>query len=261
MKVVKTYTDDFVINTLPNDWNGNSIHRNGFHEPHINAFLKRNLTKDSVLIDAGSNYGWHSIKSSYLCNTVYSFEPQTRIHDIQAISITENNIKNIVLHNYGLGDKNETKEMAPIDYDKLSLNIGDLNIGVGGQVVEVRTIDSFKFPRVDFMKIDVQGYEKYVLHGAINTIAEHKPTIVIEIEEHQLGKFRYNATALFAVIRDLGYHIYLLDHGYPADHVCVHKDNLEAFIKDNNAFIKILTESNNLNHSMENGVTEKIIHD
>ena len=55
--------------------------------------------------------------------------------------------------------------------------------------------------------------------------------------------------------------MYLLDHHYPADHVCVHKDNLEAFIRDNSAFIKILTESNNLNHSMENGVTEKIIHD
>jgi FkbM family methyltransferase len=259
MNVLKTHTDNFTINTLPNDWVGISINNNKSWEPHITTLLKRNLTLESVFVDAGSNYGWHSLESSLSCKTVYSFEPQKYIHDIQKMSIDDNNISNIKLFNCGLGEVNETKEMTPIQYDSTSVNMGDLSVGVGGEKIEVRTLDSFNLDRLDFIKIDVQGYEKFVLNGAENTIKTCKPTIIIEMEDHQLRRFGYGVTELFNVIRNYGYHIYYLDYHYPSDHVCVHKDNLEYFISKNSEWIKPLNESNGLNHNMENNVTEKII--
>jgi hypothetical protein len=59
----------------------------------------------------------------------------------------------------------------------------------------------------------------------------------------------------------MDYYIYFLDYHYPSDHVCVHKDNLNEFIQINSQYIKPLTESNDLNRNIENGVTEKIIYD
>lgn len=260
METLKTQTDNFIINTLPNDWSGLSIHNSKSWEPHIVDFLKRNLKPDSVFVDIGSNYGWHSIKCSPLCKTVYSFEPQKYIHDIQKNSIDQNNITNIILFNCGIGDKNENKEMSPIDYNSPSVHMGDLSLGVGGEKIEVKTIDSLDIPKVDFIKIDVQGYEKFVLSGAQQTIHSHKPTLIIEMEDHQLRRFNYGVVELFEILRNFGYYIYFLDYFYPSDHVCVHKDNLSDFIELNQKWIEPLTQTNNLNNNLENGVTEKIVY-
>jgi FkbM family methyltransferase len=61
----------------------------------------------------------------------------------------------------------------------------------GGEMqlsIETRTIDSFAFDDVALMKIDVEGHELAVLHGARETIARNKPAIIIEAEErHRSG--------------------------------------------------------------------------
>lgn len=259
MSILKTQIDNLVFNTFSNDWSGVSIHQSKSWEPHISEFLKRNLDSDSVFVDVGSNYGWHTINSSKLCNSVHSFEPQRYMFDIQKQNIEENNISNIFQHNCGLGDKNETKQMSPIDYNCSSINMGDLSVGNGGEKIEVKTLDYFQLPKVDFIKIDVQGYEKYVIKGGVNTIINSKPIIIIELEDHQLKRFNYGVVELFELLRSLNYHIYFLDYHYPSDHVCVHQDNLVTFIQNNLSFIKSHTETNNLNYNIQNGVTEKII--
>ena len=45
---------------------------------------------------------------------------------------------------------------------------------------EVRTLDSFQFENVDFLKIDVEGAELDVLRGGMNTIETHRPIITTE---------------------------------------------------------------------------------
>jgi FkbM family methyltransferase len=51
--------------------------------------------------------------------------------------------------------------------------------------VETRPIDSYAFPDVGFVKIDVEGHELAVLDGAARTIAEHRPNLLIECnDEH-----------------------------------------------------------------------------
>ena len=54
--------------------------------------------------------------------------------------------------------------------------------------IATRTLDSFKLPRVDFMKIDVEGHEVPLLEGAIDTIAEYSPIIFIEIHDNNRKK-------------------------------------------------------------------------
>ena len=140
-----------------------------------------------------------------------------------------------MLHLAGYDDQTpeEKKQMTPINYED-SVNIGDLSIGDGGEEIEIKTLDSIIPNGFDFIKIDVQGYEKFVLEGAIDNIRKYKPTIIVEFEEHQLRKFGYGCTELFDMIRELGYVIYFLDYHYPSDHVCVHKDKLNDFILKNN---------------------------
>lgn len=56
------------------------------------------------------------------------------------------------------------------------------------QEAELRTIDSFNFANVDFIKIDVEGDEKSVLEGAFETLEKWKPVVVLE-QNHVTEKY------------------------------------------------------------------------
>lgn len=75
--------------------------------------------------------------------------------------------------------------------------------------VKVRTLDSYDYRNVSFIKIDVEGNEEAVLEGAVATLAREKPNLIIEVEE------RHNAGSVNRVAQFLGHlgydGFYLLD--------------------------------------------------
>ena len=75
----------------------------------------------------------------------------------------------------------------------MSLHVGVLNSGMsslaierGGEDVEVAltTIDQLvsdlRLPRVDYIKLDIEGAEREALRGARRTLANHRPRILLE---------------------------------------------------------------------------------
>jgi hypothetical protein len=48
--------------------------------------------------------------------------------------------------------------------------------------IQIRTLDSFELVDIDFIKIDVDGYEDLLVKGAQETIAENLPVINIEMK-------------------------------------------------------------------------------
>lgn len=63
--------------------------------------------------------------------------------------------------------------------------------------VTMRTIDSYEFDDVDFIKIDVEGAELGVLKGAKDTIARCRPMVQMEIMEKQCNLFGYTPQDLY----------------------------------------------------------------
>jgi len=75
-------------------------------------------------------------------------------------------------HNQGLGEDNYTT------YTKSG--VGKIK-GVGNTKVQIRTIDSYNLDNVDFIKMDVEGYEPKVIAGAEQTIKKFWPVLCVEI--------------------------------------------------------------------------------
>ena len=258
-EIITVHYDWFLFNILSNDGAvGKSVKNNECWEPHIVNFLKHNLNKTSTFVDVGSNFGWHSIISSKFANKVYSFEPQKVIYEIQKNTIKDNNIENIILFNNGIGNMNQKNSMRSINYDYQGVNTGDLSIGFGGEEIEVITLDSLELDRVDIIKVDVQGYEKFVIEGSLQTILKHKPTFIIELENFQLRNFNYDSSEIFSKMKELNYYPFFLEYLYPSDHVFVHLDNLVSFRKMNEKYINKLDSNNELNNNLLLGVTEKL---
>lgn len=67
------------------------------------------------------------------------------------------------------------------------------------ELVEVVTIDGLGLPAIDFLKIDVEGYEFEVITGAETTIRSHRPVMVVEQKPDQAeryGRCRWDAVEL-----------------------------------------------------------------
>ena len=73
--------------------------------------------------------------------------------------------------NTGLGEEKTVRYTKP--------GVGRIK-GTGNLKVNIETLDSFNLKEIDFIKLDVEGYEEKILNGSKNTILKFKPTVVIE---------------------------------------------------------------------------------
>ena len=69
---------------------------------------------------------------------------------------------------------------APAEIQKNKRSDNEHKVAFEHVEVEMRTLDSFALDHVDFMKIDTEGFELYVVNGALETIKRWRPNIVIE---------------------------------------------------------------------------------
>ena len=166
--------------------------------------LRRQYFGDGVvMLDCGANIGAITIPASTEMTgwgKVISFEAQERIYYALAGNIAINNCFNAKAIYSALGNPvNQESTPAYIDipivdytvpssFGSLELRPSPNNEFIGQQIDYQRTqkvpmisIDSLALPRVDFMKIDVEGMEVDVLNGALNTIEKYKPIMTVEI--------------------------------------------------------------------------------
>jgi FkbM family methyltransferase len=156
----------------------------------MNVIFEKFVNKNSVVIECGCHIGVHTVKLASLCKKLYAFEPMPNTHKVLAKNIRLNGIQNTILYQKGVADKpGMTKYAWSIQGNPGGSGLANNPMGVPSWCppmnedvpVELTTIDSMDLDQLDFMKIDVEGYEPLVIKGAINTIKKYKPVIIMEI--------------------------------------------------------------------------------
>lgn len=212
------------------DYIGQHILRDGVWEPHFNEVIKL-IDDGSVVVDIGANFGYNSVlmaKKAGPQGKLYSFEPQRLMFQQLNANIVLNDIQNAYTYNIALGNEsNKVLSMETIDLNKECVNIGALSIGSGGEQIRSTKLDDFDLQKVDFLKIDAQGYEKFILEGAEKTIRKSMPTIFIEIEGHHLVKFGVTTDEIYDRLSSFGYQIYKINNDWPYDHICSVNNKVE----------------------------------
>ena len=139
----------------------------------------------AVIIDGGANAGFFTIPvSNHMRDRrprMISFEPQRELYRALSGSLALNDIDFCELHNAGLGEYPGTARIPPIDYG-VPQDFGCVQIAQNGPgtPVEIMTIDGLALDRLDFIKLDVEGYECAALAGSIQTIKKYRPYIWVE---------------------------------------------------------------------------------
>jgi len=158
-------------------------------ENWLEKYIKEAYTENTNMIDIGANIGTFSLMmSKYISENskIYAFEPV--YYEILTTNVEQNNLKDkILVYPIGLSDKKEQLQGGLIDFST-EANYGFTQLDhlekandTSKYIIDITTLDSLNIENVSFIKIDVEGSERKVLDGAINTIIKNLPTILIEI--------------------------------------------------------------------------------
>ena len=145
-----------------------------------------------IVFDVGANIGTISIWLSRILTLghVYSFEAQPQIFYQLAGNVALNNLYNIDVFNYAVGSEegyitfNEPNYFSNYDFGTFSLLKEKIPSSNKKSTVQCVTLDNFitrfKIPKVDLLKIDVEGMDLEVLKGSVNILNNFAPAIYIE---------------------------------------------------------------------------------
>ena len=194
--------DPYRISTVKNPYGVFSFLSN---DEFIGAFLKAGrlwdeyvvryarplLRRDDVVLDVGAHVGCFAIAMATQCRTVYAFEAQHVLHELLLRNLSGNRVANVVAINVAIGDQAGYARLnrdlldgtrRVLAYDTMEpTNYGGVAVEASAGQTDLRmaTIDSLGL--APFMiKIDVEGFEDFVVAGALGTIEACKPVIVYE---------------------------------------------------------------------------------
>jgi FkbM family methyltransferase len=151
------------------------------------------LPDDAVIVDGGANIGFFTVpvarRTQGRGTRIVSFEPQRQLFQALGGSLAINGYRHVYLHNCGLGAEPGIAQLPAVDYSAAQ-DFGTVSLSdtptvaedgwMNDRVVDVTSIDAMELPRLDFFKLDVEGYEIPALAGALNTIKQHRPWIWVE---------------------------------------------------------------------------------
>jgi FkbM family methyltransferase len=192
----------------------------GRYEPDTARFLTAELRAGDVLLDVGANIGLHTLGAALRIRDlssgrVIAFEPARDAGSKLEEAAERNGLAEFVeLVQAALGDRTQEAALrADSRYD--AADTGVRSLGGDGDVVQqvpvVRLDDWARandLPRLDVMKLDVEGSELAVLRGAAHTITRLRPRAVL-VEDKREDQRR----ELYDVLHQLGYRPKgLLDH-------------------------------------------------
>ncbi|WP_461829972.1 FkbM family methyltransferase [Aquifex sp.] len=173
---------------------GIDVLRRGKIETPEDKFIKKILKANSVVIDIGAHWGGFSILFGKLVGTggkVYSFEASKRNFKFLKKNICINQLNGIVKpFNLAVGDENKVVKLkiAKTSSGHNSIIRNDLPTEKEEDVNQVKLDDFLNIPKVDLIKIDIEGYEYFALKGMENLIKENDLWLYIEFSPKFMGE-------------------------------------------------------------------------
>ncbi len=176
-------------------------------------YCKKQGKRMLTAIDVGGHVGLWSMHLVKEFQKVHAFEPIEEHRECFFKNVQSPLPFACELHDEALG-----KRRGKITLLWEDDNTGHTHIdGNGNKEADICLLDDFEFDDVDFIKIDVEGYELFVLEGAEKTIEKYWPVVCIEQKDH--GYFVKDRYAALKWLKKKGYKEAAKSH---SDYIMIH---------------------------------------
>jgi FkbM family methyltransferase len=180
------------------------------------AFVTRFLRPGMTVLDVGAHHGLYTLLASKCVGRtgrVIAFEPSPRERRRLALHLRINRCGNVDVHPCALGDRAGSAHLFLVEgiHDWCnSLRLPNVEERTSRVTVEVWRLDhlleTIGWPRVDFIKLDVEGSELSVLKGAPQLLRGNvRPAILAEVQDVRTTPWGYAAREIVRFLADAGY--------------------------------------------------------
>ncbi len=196
------------------------------YEEALAQFCRRTLRKGDVVVDVGAHTGRHTVPFARAVGPtgkVLAFEPIPHINQaLQDRLRAEGRSKPMApvrVFDVALGAEAAETEFVVVpefpEYSGLRERIYDAGSDTRRERIPIRVerLDDLlsSEPRIDLVKIDVEGGEYDVLRGSLGLLARHRPIVTFECGDNSLIEYEHESADVFDLLTDQGYRIEDID--------------------------------------------------
>jgi FkbM family methyltransferase len=220
-KVVTATIDGIKYKLDLNEMIDNSIYYEGCFEPTSVAVINKYVRQGMTVLNIGANIGCHTLRFAKLVGggKVIAFEPMSYAFKKLKQNVELNNFDNIILEKIALSNENKDNQSVyfyaswPLNRSLADTDIHHIHHGRKmSDIVDFVTLDNYvqrkAIKKIDFIKLDVDGYEYKVIQGGVNSIKKFKPDMLIEFVKYTLKEFGDNLESLIDLLDSVGYSFY-----------------------------------------------------
>ena len=152
-----------------------------YYQLRYREYIYRNLPNKRVMIDIGASIGIFARPCAEHFEQVICFEPNPIVFEVLKKNLET--CTNVLMFNTGISARTQQVlfQMDPMQCG-ISYQIGDRPVVSDWPTTkcQLETLDIYGLDRVDWIKIDVEGYELDVLAGSRVTIQRNRPWLLLE---------------------------------------------------------------------------------
>lgn len=182
-------------------------------EPHITRYLTLNLKRTDIFMDVGANLGYFTVICAPLVKRVIAFEPVSITHNYCKANIALNDLANVELYKYGLWNEDTTVYIRVDPSSLMSASISQREGTSFAESIHCVSLDNMiesgvlYLPRLDVVKMDIEGAEVSALKGMEQTIKQFRPKILMELNRPALERFGKTVDDIWEFFGNISYKI------------------------------------------------------
>ena len=168
--------------------------------------------KDQIIIDVGANVGYYTIYLAKIVGKngkVVAIEPDPYSFQTLKKNCELNNLSNVEFYNLAISDHNESlsfyQEKSHSGKGSLFSNSTE-NTSIDVQATTLDELFEKKLQTINWLKIDVEGFEFFVLKGASKLLSKTQK-ILIEIHENILSTNNQKPQDIIELLEESGFTI------------------------------------------------------
>jgi FkbM family methyltransferase len=183
------------------------------YETHVTEVMCPFLKPGVVFVDIGANIGYYTLLAASRIGQegkVIAFEPSDNNCVLLRRSLRANGFDNVELYPHAVADVERTVGLD-MDFSNGQISLGDPLTST--YQVQAVTLDEFlkDEPRIDIIKMDIEGAEWLALQGMHQLIQRHRPAIFTEFHPVALETVSGITPELYlSQLRDLEYEVFLV---------------------------------------------------